>query len=59
MENLQEEMMINIKISSFEEEEFTKNRLPPNSLKHLNLEKPRMLWSDFPACLREIFLLFH
>ena len=26
MENLQEEMMINIKISSCEEEEFTKNQ---------------------------------
>ena len=34
-------MMINIKSYTHEEEEFTKNRLLPVSLKILNLEKPR------------------
>ena len=35
-------MMINIKCSTCEEEEFTKNRPLPVSLTNLNLEKPRI-----------------
>ena len=42
MGNLSEGMIINIKSSTHEEEEFTKIRILTVSLKILNLEKPRL-----------------